>query len=189
MSAAEKLQTISVEDYLAGELVSEIKHEYVGGFVHAMAGAGNAHNVIATNTLIALGYQLREKACQAFNSDTKVRIQTQTQWCFYYPDAMVVCEPNSPSDSFQDNPIVVVEVLSPSTRRIDMGEKKDAYLTLNSLKVYLRVEQDMPAVTAYRRTPEGFVREIYKGLDTVIPLEEIDIELPLAEVYRKMKFA
>ena len=78
--------------------------------------------------------------------------------------------------------------MSASTRRIDGGEKKDAYLTIPSLSVYLLVEPDQPAVVAYRRTPEGFVREIYEGLDAVVPLAEIDVELPLADVYEGVEF-
>src|SRR5438874_9406984 len=104
MTAAKKLELISVEDYLAGELVSPVKHEYVGGVVYAMAGARNAHNLIATNTVGALYARLRGGPCRPFNSDTKIRIRLPTQTRFYYPDALVVCRPNAQSDSFQDEP-------------------------------------------------------------------------------------
>jgi hypothetical protein len=75
MSAFKKLSPISVEDYLAGELVSPVKHEYLGGVVYAMAGARNAHNLIAGNVLIALGGRLRGRPCRPYNSDTKIRIR------------------------------------------------------------------------------------------------------------------
>ncbi|MCI0683251.1 MAG: Uma2 family endonuclease [Gemmataceae bacterium] len=188
MTAARKLNLISVEDYLAGELVSPIKHEYVGGVVYAMAGAINRHNRIATNVLGTVHARLRGRPCQPFNSDTKVRVRLPHQTRFYYPDAMVVCRPNPDDDSFQDEPVVIVEVLSRSTRRIDEGEKKDAYLTIPSLHVYALVEQEVPAVVAHRRTDHGFVREVYEGLDAVLPLAEIDIELPLAEAYETVDF-
>jgi len=188
MTAAKKLNLVSVEDYLAGELDSPTKHEYLGGVVYAMAGARNVHNRIASNVLGALYYQLRGRPCQPFNSDTKIRIRFPTHVRFYYPDASVICQPNDPNESFQDAPVVLAEVLSRKTRRLDEGEKKDAYLAIPSLSVYLLVEQEAAAVVAYRRTDQGFVPEVYEGLDAVVPLGEIDTELPLREIYAGVTF-
>lgn len=188
MSAARKWNLISVERYLADELASPIKHEYLGGVVYAMADARNQHNRIAGNTFGRLFSRLDGRLCQPYNSDTKIRIRMPTQTRFYYPDVSVVCRPNPPDDSFQDEPALIVEVLSRRTQRIDEGEKKDAYLTIPSLGVYMLVEQDMPLVCVYRRTESGFVREVYDGLDAVIPLGEIDTVLPLAEIYRGFEF-
>jgi Uma2 family endonuclease len=188
MTAARKLELISIDDYLAGELVSPIKHEYLGGFVYAMAGARNAHNLIAGNVFGALHSRLRGNKCRPYNSDTKIRVRLPLQVRFYYPDASVVCHPNPQDDSYQDSPVVIVEVLSRATRRIDEGEKKDAYLTIPSLQTYLLVEQEMPAVVAHTRKEQGFVREIFKGPESIIDLPELDIELPLAEVYDAVEF-
>ena len=188
MTAARNLNLISIEDYLAGELVSPIKHEYLGGVVYAMADARNMHNLIATNTLVFLGSRLHGKRCRPFNSDTKVRVRLPSHFRFYYTDTMVVCRPNPQTDSYQDEPAVIFEVLSKGTRRTDEGEKKDAYLTIPSLGVYVLVEQEMAAVVAYRRTAQGFVREVHQGLDAVLPLAEIDAELPLAEIYDGVEF-
>src|SRR5438105_11609511 len=99
MTAVTKRDLISVEDYLAGELVSPIKHEYLGGFVYAMAGARNVHNQIATNALVAVGARLRGKRCRPFNSDTKIRVRLPNQIRFYYPELSIVCRPNPASDS------------------------------------------------------------------------------------------
>jgi Uma2 family endonuclease len=137
---------------------------------------------------VALGSRLRGTHCRPFNSDTKIRIRLTTQVRFYYPDASVICRPNPQADSFQDEPAVLVEVLSRRTRRIDEGEKKDAYLTIPSLTVYLLVEQESPAVVLLRRTDQGFVREVYEGLDAVVPLTEIAAELPLSEIYEAVEF-
>lgn len=189
MTAAPKLSLIAVEDYLAGELVSPIKHEYLGGFVYAMAGARNVHNTIAGNVFAAFHARLRGRPCKPFNSDTKIHVRLAGQERFYYPDASVVCEQNAPHQSFQDRPVVIVEVLSRKTRRIDLGEKKDAYLSIPSLAAYLLVEQDVAAVVAYRRTGQGFVREVYEGLEAVVPLAEVEIALPLADVYERVEFA
>jgi len=188
MTAALKLQLVPVEQYLAAELVSPVKHEYVGGVLYAMAGGRNVHNLIATNALVALGVRLRGSPCRPFNSDTKIRIRLPTQVRFYYPDAAVICRPNPQSDSFQDEPAVTIEVVSRKTRRIDEGEKKDAYLTVPSLFGYLIFEQESPAVVVYRRTEQGFVREVHAGLEAVIPLPEIGIDLPLTEVYDGVLF-
>lgn len=188
MSTAKKLNLVSVEDYLAAELIAPLKHEYVDGMVYAMAGARNAHNLITTNTIVALGVRLRGRKCRPYNSDTKIRIKQARRIRFYYPDISVTCRPNPQDDSFQDRPRVVFEVLSRKTRRIDEGEKKDAYLTIPSLGVYALVEQQTALVVVYRRTNGGFKREVYEGLDAVLPLGEIEIDLPLAEVYDGVDF-
>src|SRR5205823_2894801 len=116
MNTAVKLNLISVQDYLDGELSSPIKHEYLGGVVYAMAGARNVHNLIASNALIALGNRLRGRGCRPYNSDTKVRVRLPTQVRFYYPDVSVICRPNPQNDSFQDEPAVLIEVISRRTR-------------------------------------------------------------------------
>src|SRR3954447_21557963 len=183
MTAAEKLDLVSVENYLAGELSSTTKHEYLGGMVYAMAGASNRHNTIAGNLFAALHSRLRGHKCRPFNSDTKIRVRLPTHLRLYYPDASVVCRPNPPNDSFQDEPAAIFEVMSEATRRIDEGEKKDAYLTIPSLCAYVLLEQDRPAAIVYRRTEQGFHREVYTGPKATISLPEIDVGLPLADIY------
>jgi Uma2 family endonuclease len=189
MSTAKKLNLVSVEDYLAAELISPIKHEYLCGAVFAMAGARNAHNIIATNTIGSLYARLRGRPCRPFSSDTKIRVRLPSGIRFYYPEVSVVCRTNPQTDTFQDDPAMLVEVLSRSTRRIDEGEKKDAYLMIPSLQVYVLIEQDTAAVVVFRRTRDGFVREVYQGLDAVLPLSEIGIELPLSDIYETVEFS
>lgn len=189
MTAVKKPILIPISDYLAGEEHADVKHEYLGGSVHAMAGASNQHNAIAVNALLSLGTQLRGKSCRPFNSDTKVRIEYPDHTRFYYPDALVVCHPNPSTDHFQDMPVVVIEVLSASTRRADLGEKRDAYLTIPTLKVLIFAESENPAIIVHRRRSEGgFAVEAHSGLDKVIPLPEIDASLPLAELYEQVEF-
>lgn len=178
-----------MEDYFKGEEHSDVKHEFLGGVVHAMSGATNRHNRIALNAPGFLFGKLRGKPCQTFNSDTKVKIEYPDHVRFYYPDAMVVCQKNPDSDHFQTQPVVVIEVLSKSTRRADMGEKKDAYLTIPSLKVLMLVEGEQASVTVYRRAREGGFRpELYEGLEEVILLPEIGTELGLGEIYERVEF-
>ncbi|MGB6042473.1 MAG: Uma2 family endonuclease, partial [Pirellulales bacterium] len=123
-----------------------------------------------------------------FNSDMKVRIRQSRSLRFYYPDLSVVCQPNPDADLFQDRPVVVVEMLSESTRRVDEYEKREAYLTINSLNCYLLLEQDVPAAVMYRRGDNGFEREDYEGLEAVIQLHEIACEFSLAEAYTNVTF-
>ena len=112
MSAGRKRNPVSVETYLADEMHASAKREYLGGFVYAMAGARIVRNTISGNIFAALHNQLRGKSCRPFNSDTKVRVRLPNQTRFYYPDAMVVCRSNDQHSSFQDEPVVIVEVLS-----------------------------------------------------------------------------
>ncbi len=190
MTALEQPNFINVADYLSGEEASGTKHEYIGGTVHAIAGASNQHNEIAGNAFGILFGMLRGKSCRPYNSDTKVRIELPDHTRFYYPDAMVVCHPNSGTDHFQEQPVVVIEVLSDSTRRADLGEKRDAYLTIPSLKILVLLEPDSPSVHIYRRKPEGgFVLESHSGLESVIPMPEIEASLPLAELYERVRLS
>lgn len=189
MSAAKKFELLSVENYLAGERVAKRKHEYSDGYVYAMAGGKNTHNRIGVAFVGLMHAKLRGHRCEAFNSDTKVRIRLATHTRFYYPDGMVVCEPNPPSDEFQDRPVIVAEVTSVSTRRTDEGEKRDAYLTIPTLSAYLLIEAERPRVVVHHRTPEGFAAQVYEGLETKVPLEAIGTELPLSELYERVDFA
>lgn len=188
MSAVKKWNRVPVADYLAGELVAPVKHEYLGGVVYAMTGACNAHNIIAANILIETGVQLRGKRCRPFNSDTKIRVCLPEEIRFYYPDDSIIERANPQSDSFQDEPVVIFEVLSRRTRRIDEGEKKDAYLQIPSLRAYVLVEQETAAAIVWRRSRQGFVREVYEGLEAIVPLGEVGIDLPLAQIYDGVEF-
>lgn len=188
MTAAKQVAIISVDEYLAGELVAEVRHEYLGGYVYAMAGARNVHGRIASAFLAMLHIQLRGKQCETFNSDTKVRVRFPTHTRFYYPDGMVVCDSNSANDTFQDNPVIIAEVLSESTRRTDEGEKRDAYLTIPTLAAYLLIETDKPRVVVHARTDNGFVARLYEGTDAVIRLDAINADISLAELYERVDF-
>jgi len=188
MSTVPHHEPISVADYLDGEQTAKRKHEYVEGVVYAMVGATNAHNRIATNGTGALYAQLRGKPCQVFNADTKICVRLARGTRFYYPDALVVCRLNPPSDTFQEAPVVILEVISESTRRTDEYEKREAYLLIGTLCAYILAEQATAAAVVYRRTDSGFARETYGGLDAVIPLPEIGCELPLADLYDGVEF-
>jgi Uma2 family endonuclease len=185
--AATQYQLLSVQEYLESEEDSPVKREYLGGRVYARPEERNLHHRIAGNILGSLYQRLRGRACEVWNSDTKVRIHCPTHDVFYYPDASVVCEPNSGHDSYHDRPVIVFEVLSRKTRRIDGVEKKEAYLAAPTLQVYAMVEQETAKVVAFRRTGEEFIGEVYEGLEAVLPLSGTGIELPLAEIYADLQ--
>lgn len=183
------MEFLTVDDYLAGEIQSPVKYEYVDGRVYAMAGGSNVHSRISSRVLIFLGGQLAGSSCEAFNSDTKIRVQRQSRNFFYYPDASVVCESNADSDTFQDQPVVVVEVISESTRRVDEGEKRDNYLSIPSLNTYVLLEQDRAAARVFQRGTDGlFCESVYCETDAVISLVAIGAELRFADLYAGITF-
>ncbi len=189
MTAARQIPLLSPEEYLADELRSKTKREYTGGYVYAMAGGTRAHNRISVAFTTAMSNALRGRRCEALNSDTKVRVRMPTHTRFYYPDGIVVCEPNQASDTFEDRPVVIAEVISASTRRIDEGEKRDAYLTIPELAAYLLIESTSRRVVVYQRTSAGFVASQYEGPGAIVPLDDIKATLSLDDLYERVDFA
>lgn len=179
----------TVEEYLATEESSPVKREFCEGWIFEMPGFTNLHNQISGNALGHLYHHLRGKPCKPCNSATKVRIRLTTGTRFYYPDAFVVCDPNPANDTHHDAPVIILEVTSPSTRRIDLAEKKDAYLSIPSLMVYLVAESTEPVVQVFRLSPDGdFHRELAIGLEAIIPLPGIGVSLALADLYEGIDF-
>ena len=187
MSTAASYNLVSVEEYLQGELQSDVRHEYLGGVVYAMVGGTNAHGMISLNCAASLHTQLKGKPCDAFGSDTKIRMSIQGQPRYYYPDVSVTCEPNPPSDTFQDNPLLIIEVLSASTRRLDDGEKREAYFTLPSLRYYILLEQHTMGAVFYRRDGDDWERTIHTDPDSGFHFSEIGAELRFRDAYASVE--
>jgi Uma2 family endonuclease len=183
MTVASKLELIDWRDYLGGEERARHKHEFVNGFVYAMAGATFRHNTIAANVFFAIRRRLQRPGCRVLGSDMKVRIRTEQGFRFYYPDCLLVCGEVDPSAVYIDEPVVVVEVASPSTRRIDEGEKREGYLMIPSLAAYLFVDSERPAVALWRRKGDAFEPEAYSDMALSAPLSEIGVEVPIREFY------
>jgi len=186
IAAAQANEMLSVEDYLEGERLSEIRHEYVGGYVYAMAGASDDHNRIVGNIYSALHQRLRGKRCEPFMADMKLKIPGGQ--AYYYPDVLVACDPTDNATYFRERPTVVFEVLSPETARSDQREKWYAYAMVQSLKVYVLVSQDPREVTVLRRgRPGPWVTTVIKNISSVLKLPEIQVEIPLARIYERTK--
>ncbi len=181
MSRLERNATLSPEEYLHGEQYSETKHEYESGRAYAMVGASKSHNLIAGNLYIALSHHLRNKSCQVFMSDMKVRAQD----CFYYPDVVVTCHPEEPHQYYVEYPLLVIEVISPSTEAKDSWDKRIAYQSLESLKEYVLVAQEKKDLRIYRRSAEGWDLEIYADGDQVM-LASVALEIPMEAVYERV---
>lgn len=171
---------ISEEAYLQGELLSETKHEYIDGAVYAMAGASKNHQRIIANVSGELWTQLRNTPCEPFSSDIKVKVGSK----FFYPDVMVVCKDDSGNDYYTENPVIIVEVLSKSTRKMDETAKKFAYQTLPTLKEYVLIEQDFVDVEVCRRS-EGWVSRHYFMGDSVT-FESLDLSLSVFDIYQRV---
>ena len=177
---------ISPEDYLRGELLSDIRHEYFAGEVFAMAGASENHNYIAGNIFGELYLHLRGKKCASFMNDMKAHIHSDGDDWFYYPDVMVNCEPAGQHKFHCDTPSVIVEVLSPDTEATDRREKRLAYEKIATLHTYVLVAQDRRELLIFRRKPGGgWSRESLPDAGDSLRLPELDFELSLDAIYAR----
>ena len=188
MTALEKPQLLTVEEYLEGEQRSEVRHEYIGGLVYAMAGTSDEHNIIVSNLLAALHAHLRSKSCRVFVLDAKVRLRLATDDIFYYPDLMVWCDPRDTNRFFKRYPRVVIEVLSESTERTDRREKFLSYTQIETLEEYVLVAQDKMEVTLFRRA-NRWQPEILKTATQSLPLASIDFSVALPAIYEGVQFS
>lgn len=182
-----KLKTkISVADYLAGEKISPIKHEYVEGEVYAMAGASDTHNMIVGDVYAAFLVHLRNSKCQPFFGDIKVRVISKV---YYYPDVLVSCEENPEDAHFRNNPILIIEVTSPSTKNIDRREKLLFYQQMPSVQEYAVVDQHKINIELHRRQPNGsWITYYFDKDDTEIEFQSIELTMPISEIYRRVRF-
>ena len=145
---------ITPSDYLAGELTSEVRHEYVDGLVYAMSGASVGHNRMVNRVRRVLTSATGDKHCEVFVLDIKVQIAATNS--YYYPDVVLSCEPVADDSYVIDAPCLIVEVTSPTTEATDRREKLRAYQTLPTLKDYWIVNPNEAAVECWQRTPQGW---------------------------------
>lgn len=151
MGDAEKQLLVEVNEYIQGELASEVRHKYIGGQVHAMSGGGEEHNTIFLNLAAALRQHLSGKPGKVFMADMMVRLFIARDDIFYYPDILVICDTEDKDKYFITKPTFLVEVLSLSTERLDRREKFLSYQRFSSLQEYILVDQDKMEVTLFER--------------------------------------
>lgn len=184
MAFAEKLK-ISVEDYLQGELLSDIKHEYVGGEVYAMVGVKRAHDTIAMNLIAHVHAHLRGSSCRVHSGEMKVRVQTEADDNFFYPDMHVTCSADDTHEHFNTQPKLIVEILSDATERYDRAEKFHHYRKLTSLEEYVLIAQDTQRVECYRRDEQWDLQLFQQG--QAVFFASIDWVVDIGDIYEGLR--
>jgi len=184
-----KLKTkISVADYLEGEEISSIKHEYINGEVYAMAGASDRHHRISANVFIKLDSHLAQSTCEAFMAEMKLKADAST---FYYPDVFVSCDKIIKSSFYREEPVLIIEVVSPSTRQTDRREKLRIYQQIPTVQEYVIIEQDRIHLEIHRRQPDGhWITYFYNegDFDEQIEFQAVGLSLNLEEIYNRVRF-
>lgn len=184
-----KTYPITANEYLEAEKTTEVRYEYVNGYVYAMGGASRRHNLLTSTLSRLLGNHLQGTGCQVFVSDMKVRAGGKNDTMFFYPDVMVACSHSSdeiPKDPYvEEAPRLIIEVLSPSTEQHDRLGKLAAYTQIASLEEYLLVDQQDMQVDLYRRSGEQWQLTHLKNGDQLV-LAAIGLELPVADIYQEV---
>ena len=204
MAASAAQTRLTPEEYIAferkalpdGEIV---RYEYINGELIGMSGASREHNLITINISTALHSHLRGSRCETYAND--MRVSTPTTTSYFYPNVVVVCDEPRFEDNVFDillNPIILVEVLSPSTAVYDRREKFAHYRQLPSLQEYVLVAQDKVLVEHYRRqekqgtpplTGKDWIFTDFQDIEESLPLTSIHCELPLREIYERVPFS
>ena len=177
MSLNPAYQPISEQDYLQGELLAETKHEYIDGQVHAMAGASENHNLLSVNIATELKTRLKGTPCRIFIADMKVKVGAN----FFYPDVMVVCQEDNQSEYYKTAPVIIVEVLSKSTRRFDQTDKRLRCQRIPSLEEYVLIEQDKGEIQVFSKKDQWQSFYYYLGDD--ITFSSLGITVRVEDIY------
>ncbi|MEM9457993.1 MAG: Uma2 family endonuclease [Myxococcota bacterium] len=187
-AAASAPSHMTEADYLVMERAASTKHELWDGEVFAMTGGTLAHAKLIARMITQLSNALGDRDCEVYSSEAKVRIPSSRG--FVYPDVSVVCGPvqtYQDSDDILLNPILVIEVLSPSTERFDRSDKFGGYRSLPSLVDYGLVAQDFAQVELYTRQPDGsWTLRIYDDAHPRVVLPSVEVQVSLTELYRGM---
>lgn len=191
MTALPKKKYISPEEYLEIERAAFERHEYFDGEIFDMAGTSEEHANISSNINISLGSQLKKRPCKSYQSDLRVHIPITG--LFTYPDILVICgKPQFLEEAHLDtvlNPVLIVEVLSPSTADYDKGAKFENYRTIESLQEYILVWQDKKRVAHYtRQSDDTWLLRDFIGEEAEIILSSIDCTLTMEDIYDKVDF-
>lgn len=179
----------TTEEFLAFEAESEFKHELVNGEVYDMTGGTGEHSQIAANTIIAVGNQVAGSSCRLNTSDMMLKA---AEGQYVYPDMSVVCgQPQYEDDSRMAllNPALVVEVTSVSSANYDRGLKRECYQRMQSLRAYLIIDQQRVYAELYLRAEIGWHYQDFDSPEAVIPLDFLNCELPLAQIYSGITIA
>ena len=178
---------ITVEEYLADEEHSEVRHEYIGGEVYAMSGGTRNHNRIAGNIFSFLDQHTDGGPCKPFINDVKLKVQSIESESYYYPDILVTCDPEDNNELFVEKPTTIIEVLSDSTEKLDKAGKFFAYRTLDSLEEYVLISQKTKEVTIASKA-NGWKTTVLKGDKFSLQLTCTEESIPSSRIYRNVEF-
>jgi len=168
---------ISEQDYLQGELLAESKHELINGQVYAMAEASENHNLLSLNMASELRNLLKGTPCRTFIADMKVKVGRD----FYYPDVMVVCQQDNVHNYYKNAPVIIVEVLSKSTRRFDKINKRLQYQQIPSLEDYVLIEQDSAEIEVFSK--QNHWQSAYYYLGDEITFVSLGVTVRVEDIY------
>jgi Uma2 family endonuclease len=185
MSAVNPVSLISVEEYLEGEKSSPIRHEYIDGRVFAMSGVSLRHNLLTNKLSRRLFEKLDGTNCATFTTEVKVAANPTI---YYYSDIAVTCSPIRQDEYICPDPILLIEIISPSTEQIDRREKARSYKEIESLREYVIVEQVRQAVELHRRSNTGEWEILQFSQGDQIYLVSIDLTLSLEDLYSGIQF-
>jgi Uma2 family endonuclease len=188
--ATNPIPKISEEQYLAIERAAEFKSEFLDGEMFAMAGTSNTHARLQRNLIGEFYAALRGTTCEVFGSETQVKVSSRA---YFYADALVVCGEPATADEHDDNllnPVVIFEILSPSTEKYDRGLKFQHYRTLASLRDYILVSQDQLRIEQFTREPDGtWTFRDYQRLDEQLKIASIGVDIALQRIYDRVAVA
>lgn len=184
-------QKYTLEEYLELDKNSEERYEYFDGEVFDMAGGSANHTRLGFDIGTLFSQKLKGKNCEVFNSDMRVKVPAALP--YRYPDVSVVCSgaviEELNGQEMLVNPVLIVEVLSPSTAAYDLKDKFTAYKSIDSFREYLIVSQDRPHVIQYiRQSKSRWLQIDIEGLNAEVTLESINVTLSLSEIYERVKF-
>ncbi|MBW3572709.1 MAG: Uma2 family endonuclease [Gemmatimonadetes bacterium] len=185
--ATAALNHYSPEEYLALERNAEFKSEYIDGRIVAMTGASAAHAFITGNVHAELRARLRGGSCRAFVNDMRVQVEGGRRYT--YPDVVAYCGEAQFLDGVSDtltNPVLIVEVLSPSTEAYDRGDKFTHYRPMETLQEYVLVAQDRPLAERFVRHGDSWMFSAFSGLDASLELTSVACTIPLREIYENV---
>lgn len=187
---APELKFITEAVYLDAERLALDKHEYYKGEIFAMSSASLAHNEISINCVFELKNKLKGKPCQPYGSDLRVHIPLNS--LFIYPDISIFCgEVETIDDKFDTatNPSVIIEILSPTTKNYDLGQKFALYREIETLKEYILIDSEKVNVLKYsKNNDDSWLLVEYKSLDDFITINLANIEIQVKDIYENVKF-
>jgi Uma2 family endonuclease len=188
MVASPQENYLSPTEYLQLEEHSLEKHEYIDGYIYAMAGASDPHVTIAGNLAVLLRNHLRGSGCRVYIAQMKARIESLNR--FYYPDVMVTCDQrDQETPTYKRFPCLVVEVLSNSTEAFDRGDKFADYQALESLQEYVLINTKRQRVECFRRDEQGlWILQSYTPAQESFCLNSVNFEETMAALYEDIAF-